>query len=504
MEYLATSKEMKQIDWFTMNQIGIPSMVLMERAALRAVEELERDLKERDKILIICGTGNNGADGIAVSRILQERGCQTSLLIVGNLENATPEFQKQLHIAKELQLSVSYAQDSFDQEIFKMYNILVDGLFGVGLSRPVTGIYHSVVAGMNLSKGRIISLDLPSGLNGETGKVMGVCIKADKTITFGCKKVGMLLYPGREYCGEIVVKDIGFPAVSFKQAGISAFTYNLSDIGAIPKRPAYSNKGTFGKILIIAGSKNMSGAAYLCALAAYRMGAGLVRIFTVEDNRLILQSQLPEAILTTFEPEDLEDSLIEEVCSWATVIAVGPGLSKEPYALQLLDSVLRQAFVPMVLDADALNLIAGHQELTSYFTENIIITPHLGEMSRLIKKSIEEIEEDPVKTAKEYSADYGVICVLKGAATLVTGEEHPLYVNSSGNSGMATAGSGDVLTGIIAGLLAGGMDEYRAATLGVYIHGAAGDRAKEKCGEYYMMAGDIISGIQDLRKTEVK
>lgn len=496
MEYLVTGAEMKKIDSYSIMEIGIPSLVLMERAALSVADAILKRWHHKNKVLILCGTGNNGADGLALLRILRERGYEADAVFPASEHKASSEWTLQFSIVKKLSCSVYKVETIGDIEKLGSYPLIVDAIFGIGLERDITGIYKDLIDYVNHLEAKRISIDIPSGVNSETGKIMNTAIKADLTVTFGCRKRGMVFFPGREYSKEVIVADIGFPPESMKQAQIGAFTYGRQDLSFLPERPAFSNKGTFGKVLIIAGSKNMSGAAYFSAKAAYRMGVGLVRILTVEDNRQILQTQLPEAILTSFQPEDLDHSFIEEACTWATTIVMGPGLGQEPYVYQLIESVLRQAYVPLVMDADALNVISTHEELTSYFTENIIITPHPGEMSRLIKVPVKDIVEAPLETARGYSDEHGITCVLKGAATVVSEAGALDYINTSGNSGMATAGTGDLLSGMIGGLLALNVGEFEAACLGVYLHGLAGDFAKEETGEYGMTAGDVLESLK--------
>ena len=271
-------------------------------------------------------------------------------------------------------------------------------------------------------------------------------------------------------------------------------------------RPAYSNKGTFGKVLLVAGSRNMCGAAYLSALAAYRTGAGLVKILTAEEGRGPLQARLPEAILETYPsvllPEDVlryQDRLRRD-CEWADVVVLGPGLGQAPYAKALVELVLTEVCSALIMDADALNILAADPRLTGYLTENIIITPHLGEMARLTGKTIGEIQKDLVGTARAYGARYGITCVLKDAATVAALRDGRVYLNTSGNSAMAKAGSGDVLTGVMAGLLAQGMEEMDGVALAVYLHGAAGDRYREENGAYGMLAGELADYVGKVLK----
>ena len=498
MRTLVTGEQMKQIDQYTIKEIGIPSLVLMERAAECVVCEILTRIKPADRVWVACGTGNNGADGIAVARMLYLKGYAVTVILAGNLEHGTKECQTQYEIADRLGVNLVEYEDFIPGSC----EVLVDAVFGVGLSREIEGEYRELLELMNRQNTKLrVAVDIPSGIHAGSGQILGVVFQADVTVTFGYEKTGMLLYPGRGFCGERIVADIGFPQISLGQTDAATYTLEEQDLELVPGRPAYSNKGTYGKVLIVAGSEGMSGAAYMSAKAAYRTGAGLVRILTVESNRTILQSQLPEAIVTTYTPEEVMDestafqTRLEELCQWASVIVLGPGLGSESYVEKLMEFILMNAYVPMVIDADGLNCIAQYQELTSYFTENIIITPHMGEMSRLVRQTIDEMKEQLIETARNYADTYGITCVLKDAATIIAGRDGKTYINQSGNSSMAKAGSGDVLTGVIAGLLALGMEEPEAAALGAYIHGRAGDKARELKGTHGVMAEDIIESI---------
>ncbi len=542
MRVLVSGSQMKEIDRYTIQEIGIPSMVLMERAAMAVAAQVELRCTRADRIWAVCGTGNNGADGIAAARMLYLKGYRVSVLLCGDGNRGTPEYQQQLEIAKALEVPVMEYQDFIPGSC----DVIIDGIFGVGLGRAIEGEYREVIEMLESRHAReVIAVDIPSGVHSDTGQIMGIVLKATATVTFGYEKLGTVLYPGRACCGEVIIADIGFPWISYEKSllssremmyrGIRFFTYDTEDAARRPKRPADANKGTFGKVLVVAGSKNMSGAAYLSALSAYRMGAGLVKILTVEENREILQTQLPEAILETYkppvmqegapvsleyedfsrEPETLDapgvpdlqhpagtqsgfdrlDAQIAAACDLAGVIVLGPGLGREPYVEQLVKSVLTHAYVPIVIDADGLNAIADHPELTQYYTENIIITPHVGEMARLTGLTIAKIKENPIDTALDYSSRHGITCVLKDAVTVAAGREGQVYLNTSGTSAMAKAGSGDVLTGAIAGLLAQGEDNWEAAILGVYLHGAAGDRCLERFGPHGLLAGDITNEL---------
>ena len=513
MKYLVSGKQMKEIDRYTIEEIGIPSLVLMERAAMKVAEEIEKIFAhlsktknpalhaDKDEILAVCGNGNNGADGVAAARMLKQKGYCVSVLLAGTRDKGTKELLLQLDIAEKVGVPIMEYGDFLPGK----YGVLIDAVFGIGLGRSIEGRYRELMDMLNrLSPKKVIAVDIPSGIHGETGAVMGCAIKADITITFGYKKLGMALYPGREYCGKIKVADIGFPKMSREHAekvmGRMAFSLEKKDLAMVPKRPDYSNKGTFGKVLIVAGAKNMGGAAFLSALAAYRMGAGLVKVMTPEENRLVIQEKLPEAVVITYDPEkimeDTEESrnfsvVVERECSQADTVVLGPGLGQKPYAGKIVKTVLCFVCSPVIIDADGLNIIASNPEFTGYYTENVIITPHLGEMARLVGKEIREVKEKIIETARDYAGKYGITCVLKDAATVTADRDGNVSVNTSGCSAMAKGGSGDVLTGIIAALTAQGMEEAQAARMGVYIHGLSGERAAVLKGNYGVLAHEI-------------
>lgn len=508
MRYLVTGGQMKEIDRNAIERVGIPSVVLMERAAMFVADEAVRyaeNCKSRDALSVwaVCGSGNNGADGIAAARLLHNKGYKVTVILAGGAEHGTEEFYLQRRIALNLDVPVVDWKDFLPGRC----DILIDAVFGVGLSRQVEGEYEKVLRMMrDCGAEWTIAVDMPSGIHSDNGQVMGLAVPADVTVTFGYRKLGSVLFPGRQYCGQVKVCDIGFPegSVLRLQKELNApvaVTYGPEDLERVPERPRYSNKGTFGKVLVVAGSENMGGAAYLSALAAYRIGAGLVKIMTVSENRQMMQQLLPEAILTVYDASEAEREpeafhrKVERECAWADVIVLGPGIGQGEGTRELLREFLTNAYVPMVLDADGLNTIAGYPELTQYYTENIIITPHLGEMSRLTGLTTEQIRRDIVAAAADYSSTYGVICVLKDSATVVSARDGQRYVNFSGNSCMAKAGSGDVLTGAIAGLLAQGSELWDAATLGVYLHGLAGDCLRDEGGSYGMLARELADRI---------
>lgn len=510
MRYVVDEERMRRIDRFTIQNIGIPALVLMEKSAMavaegviKAEDETGRQLvNKKDRILAVCGTGNNGGDGIAACRLLREKGYLADILILGDEKRASEQTRQQLQIARNLDVPV------LNNTKLKEYNVIIDAIFGIGLDKPVAGIFEAVIKEMNQEENLVFSVDVPSGIHSGSGKVMHEAVRADYTITFGLMKQGLLLYPGCEYAGKVTVADIGFPPKAVEAVQPEVFYYEPEDFLKLPKRMKYSNKGTFGRVLIIAGSRNMCGACFLSGKAAYRTGAGLVKVLTVEDNRNIMQTLLPEAVSTTYNPADFKnkleiDRIIKEM-AWATAIVIGPGMGINGASEKLLDIVLENAKVPVVVDADALNILAARCSLCEEETEerlssltlsnNMILTPHLMEMARLLDKDVEEIRRNIMDTAARTAGNQGCTVVLKDARTIVSDGKQS-YINISGNNGMATGGSGDVLTGIIVALLAQGMDHFEAAALGVYLHGLAADYAAKKGSCYSLMAGDIIEAL---------
>lgn len=501
MRYLVKGTQMKEIDRFTITQVGIPSLVLMERAALAVAEEADRAAGPGGRILAAAGLGNNGADAVAAARMLKEKGHPAAVILVGDRERGTEELKLQLSIAERLGVTV----EQFGDFIPGGCEVLIDGVFGVGLNRPVTGRYEEFLRFLSeIKAGTVVAVDVPSGISSDTGSLLGPALRADVTVTFGYEKLGTAVYPGKDYRGRLVVADAGFPAEAAEKAGMSAFTFGREDLSRLPARPAYSNKGTFGKVLVVGGRKNMAGAAYLAALAAYRTGAGLVKILTPEENREILQTLLPEAVLIPYREEALleEGGLTQEevegLCREASAVVLGPGLGRDEGAVKLVRAVLSAACSPLILDADGLNIVAEEEDLTRYFTENIVVTPHVLEMARLLHTSVKEVQKDIAGTAAGYADRYGITCVLKDAATVVAGKDGSLYVNSSGCSAMAKGGAGDVLSGVIGALLAQGMEEPEAAALGAYIHGLAGETAAARLGGRAVLARDLADSLEGL------
>lgn len=536
MRYVLDAASMKNVDSYSINTLGIPSVVLMERAALSVTEAIESKVKGNihTDIICVCGRGNNGADGLAVARQLYLKGYNVDVYII-NSHASTKEFDIQLNIIKNLGIECINSPD------FSKYGVIVDALFGNGLSRELAGEARIVVDTINKCSTSVrsqytqnsdnngnrlvVAVDIPSGISASTGVVMGSAVNADITVTFGFEKIGHILYPAASYCGKIIRKDIGF--AQYPDMTRDIFTYDYSDISdMLPLRKPDGNKGTFGKALVIAGSRLYGGAAVLSSRAAARIGAGLVRTLTHISNRTAVITGNMECIVDTYDTDEEcgdfvknTETLVDKCICWADVVCIGPGLSMEESAVKLVRSVSAKKNIKKLYDADALNIIAqykieldgsnddvdyeagGNSGNASYKDDmsdkNVVVTPHIGEMSRLTGLDIAVIKNNPIDTARTYSREHNCVCVLKDARTIVSDGER-VYINMLGNDGMATGGSGDVLSGIITGLMAQGLTTFEASALGVYIHGCAGDEAALSNGKYSMVAGDIIDNIKNV------
>lgn len=485
MRYLPVSQEMKELDRYTIQQMQVPSPVLMERAALAVARAVKEQYGRQARVLTVCGSGNNGGDGFAVARLLLLDGIAADVFFAGKESSMTEETALQKKIFE------NYGGKLCRNFNPGEYTVLVDALFGIGLSREVTGSYARLIDQINQASLPVAAVDMPSGISADTGKVMGTAVRADLTVTFAFPKLGQILYPGAEYCGRLLVEDIGITDIGLDpmQKRRMAFHYVPEDLKGLPARKSRSHKGCYGRVLLIGGDLGMAGAAVMAARAACRTGSGLVRVLSCQENRMILQSSVPEAMFYPWGETELEECL-----SWATVVGIGPGLGTSNPALRLLERVMEKWEGPLVADADALNLLALHPQYLERTKAQLIVTPHPGEMARLTGQTAGAILEDIAGWARRCSKEKGLVCVLKDARTAVSDGER-LYVNVSGNDGMAAGGSGDVLTGVICGLLAQGAEPFEGACLGTYVHGLAGDEARDRLGPRGMTAADLAESI---------
>ncbi len=484
---------MKAADDITQKEIGLHQEVLMERAAMAAYQVLEDAIDVTEaSVLIICGPGNNGGDGVALARILSERDCYPDVVVLGDKDKYSEGLTHQIDLLNKIYPEVKVMKELPDA----VYDVVVDALFGISLNRRIEGAFSDAVAYMNNAHelgAFVLSLDIASGVDASTGQAGDVTVQADRTVAFASFKVGHLLFPGAMYSGEVTLKDIGIPSAVMER-GADIHIFHDAEI-ALPPRSPYTNKGSYGKILVVAGSKGMAGAAVLCAEAAMRSGSGMVRIYTDESNRQIVQTALPEAIVSTYDKK-IDKEALQKAIDWCDAIAIGPGLSDSDSARDILKYVIENSDVPVVIDADALNIISSDANMLADASADIIITPHLGEMARLTGIAVDEISKHLISTARDFSKSYGVITVLKDARTITASPKGDVIINTNGNNGMATAGSGDVLTGMIASIRGRSTDSFMAAALGCALHGRAGDEACAELGADHMLAGDIIKHIR--------
>lgn len=492
MIYLPTGEQMRRADLYTIEEIGVPSMVLMERAALEVVRCMEEEQLDFRKVLVICGSGNNGGDGYAIARLLHLKGHDVTIFFAGNSQKRSEENAQQAKIAAHYEIPVITNLGTEE------YSVIIDALFGTGLKREVTGHYREVLCSVNQMAGKKVAVDLPSGIHDTTGARMGIAFCADLTVAIAFPKRGLFLQEGNVCAGKILTGDIGISSETFSE-GTVTFGYEKQDLFlGFPKRKKNSHKGSYGKVLMIAGSKGMSGAAYLSAKAAYAVGAGLVQIYTHEENRVILQQLLPEAIITTYDTFDSEQ--LEKLIQWADLIGIGCGLGKSDTAERVMQYTLKRALVPCVVDADGINILSKHMEWIEETNALIVLTPHMKEMPRMLQCSVRELIEQRMEKLHAFVERYKVVCVLKDARTLVAKEHRNTYLNLSGNAAMAKAGSGDVLAGVIVGILAQQCEPYTSACLGVFLHGLAGDMARDKKGAYSVLASDLVAEISSVLK----
>lgn len=517
-QYLVTASEMKQYDTNTIKKFRIPSLILMERAALVTVEEIQKAWGNRPcRVLIAAGCGNNGGDGLAIGRLLILEGYDVTFVLIGIQDKCTEETKRQIQIVQE------YGAQVFSTMQNGEYDIVIDAVFGIGLSRPVEGISRDAIRWINHSGAHVCSVDISSGIRADTGEVMGDAVQADLTVTYGFRKLGHMLYPGTIYTGKLVCRRMGIDEHSFLGTKPYWYTHIGRDTRLLPTRRPDGNKGTFGKALLIAGNDQIGGAAMMAAKSAFRIGVGMVKVVTAVENRESLLQFVPEAMLLTYTKNiscmkdtdstgqrkcaDKQEFICElkDALQWADSILIGPGIGTGMWPHELLKVCIEESSLPLVIDADGLNLLAQDRELQKLMADRndqdrtIILTPHLGEFARLYGCSVEQVKSGLTDYPRQLSDRLHCIVVCKDARSVVVwhnGQQG--YLNTTGNAGMATAGSGDVLAGIVTGLLAQKMPGADAAVAGVYLHGIAGDLAAKKETESSMTATDIIDRIKDV------
>jgi NAD(P)H-hydrate epimerase len=505
--FVATSQEMQNIDRRAGEEFGIPTLLLMENAALgvtRIVEEMYGPVKG-EKITVVCGKGNNGGDGLAAARQLHNRGARVQVYLLSEQAALKGDAAVNLDIVLKMGTEV-YSSGMYDMQALRIAlnhsHVIIDAILGTGLSSPVTGEYGEVIELIHDSRRPVVAVDIPTGINSDTGEIMGRAVKAAATVSFVIPKRGHLLYPGSEFTGRLHVVDISIPRAAIEKESIYLHLLTEEEMRElIPSRPAESHKGSFGHVLVIAGSIGKGGAAAMTSLSCLRTGAGLVTLAIPESVQPIVAEKVTE-VMTCPLAETAEKTIalsameaILELSRDKEVVAIGPGLTTHKETVEVTRRLIKEIEAPIVIDADAINALAGHLDVLRDRRFPTVLTPHPGEMGRLTGKSAADVQRDRIEIARAFAMAHGVYLILKGAHTVIAEPSGGVHLSPTGNPGMATAGTGDALTGIIAGLIAQKMDISAAVRLGVYLHGLAGDLAAKDIGMVGMIAGDLIARI---------
>ncbi|MBC7332055.1 MAG: NAD(P)H-hydrate dehydratase [Synergistetes bacterium] len=508
---LVTADEMRNVDKYAIEKLGIPGIVLMENAGLRTVigmREVIPDLLSK-KILIVAGKGNNAGDGFVVARHLFNLGGEVKVALCSPSSEIKGDAQVNLEIIKKIGLDIFEIESIGELHmLLEWSDVVVDALLGTGIKGEVKGFFADVIREINDAGKPVVAIDLPSGLEASTGKVYGPCVKANWTFTMCLPKLGLWLYPGSYYTGQIFVVDISIPSwVWESEFDIRRSLLTMPYVREILplRRDLQSHKGNFGRVLVIAGSRGFTGAATLTSLGALRIGAGLVYLAVPESLNDILEVKLTEVITIpvsdsdgAFDIKSLLD--LKEHIERCDVVILGPGIGTSLPTKLFVHSLLEELEKPIVIDADGLNCLVGSEDLFKRYKGEAVITPHPGEMARLIGKSTSYVQENRLDVAEKFSSETGVIVVLKGARTIISSPDGRTYINPTGNPGMATGGTGDVLTGMIGGLIAQGLTPLEASCAGVFLHGLTGDIVASKKGELPLIASDLLDFLPEALK----
>ncbi len=504
------TQQMREADRRTIDEIGIPSIVLMENAGRQAVAAMEaafEDLASRH-VAVLCGRGNNGGDGFVVARTLAQRGVESTVFLLGSVGDVRGDARTNLEVLGRIGLTVVEITNAQDWELHfsevSECDLVVDAILGTGFSGTISGLLETVVADVNGLGVPVVAIDLPTGVSADTHEIEGNAIEASMTVTLAAPKIPLVFPPADTHAGDLVIADIGIPPPVLDELEgpyLELMTRErMREI--VPARAADSHKGDFGRVLVVAGSFGKTGAAHLAALGALRSGAGLVTIATPRSCVPIVASMAAEYMT---EPLDetasgsIDFSALDRVLELnADVIAVGPGLGQAPGTAAFVHGLVERAGVPLILDADALNAFAGDPDrLVGRDGVDVIVTPHPGEMARLLNVSVEAVQHDRLNYARDFAAAHRVHVVLKGHRTIIAGPENRAFVNLTGNAGMATGGTGDLLTGMIAAWFAQLLDAEAACKLAVYLHGTAGDLAEADEGDVALLATDVAGRLGD-------
>ncbi len=506
--YLVTAEEMRAMDRNTIESFGVPGRVLMEnagRGATRAMLKYFPDIRDKH-VGVVAGRGNNGGDGFVIARYLFQRGVRVKVFLLAERSAVKGDAAANLDLLYKLNAPVIEIPDASamsSQKIALMHQqVWVDAILGTGLNSEVKGYFREVIAFLNGSGKPVFSVDIPSGLNSDTGQPMGECIRATATATFAYAKTGHCIYPGAELTGKLTVVDIGIPPYVADKEEPRQYLMTQKDMRRLlTRRSPDAHKGSAGSLLVVAGSTGKSGAAAMTALAAMRTGAGLVTAAVPETIHASLETLLTEAM--TFPlPDEGQGTLgmaafdaVMEQLDKKQCLALGPGMGHTGGARSLTAAIVKESRTPVVVDADGLNCLAGQTDMLKSVEIPVVLTPHPGEMSRLTGLSVADIQKNRIACSREFAQETGTHVVLKGAATVIAHPDGTVYINQTGNPGMASGGMGDILTGIIAGLVTQGYPCEIAARLGVYIHGAAADMLSKETGPVGYLAGDLIEAI---------
>ncbi len=500
---IVTAKEMRSIDERATTEFGIPSLILMENAGRGICDVIEEYFElEGLKVLIVAGKGNNGGDGFVIARHLKNRGAVVTTILLANKKEIKGDARTNLEILERSGIEVKTVTEpatlKSKMKEMKTVDLVVDAIFGTGFSGKPEGIFKEAIKLINQTESFVVAVDLPSGVSAEDGSAQGDAVEADVTVTMCLLKRGHFLYPARSLCGDIWVGDIGIPYHKIESEGTLFLLTDTEIQSLLPTRPPAGHKGTFGKVLVIAGSRGYTGAAALTSLAALKIGAGLVRLGIPEPLANPLETKLTEVVKIPLAATAAETfalpgyDRIAELLADSDVLALGPGIGVHPETKKLVEKILVNAKIPVVLDADGINALAGKTELFAKIKAPLVISPHPGELSRLINQTADEIDKDRIEVAQKTAQVFNTFLVLKGAPTVIADPSGTAFINPTGNSGLASGGSGDVLTGFIAGLIAQGLTPLAAAKVGVYLHGVCADQAVEDKTEYALIASDLL------------
>lgn len=490
---------MRELDRRAIQERGIPGEVLMEAAGSACAQAVRELLPSghAGRVLVVCGRGNNGGDGFVAARLLSQSGCAVEVFLLGDPAtlHGDAALNRDRWQALGQPIRTVRAAADLPPESLAGAGVILDAIFGTGLDKPVRGLEAEVIRAINACGRPVVSADLPSGVSADTGAVLGEAVLARVTVTFGHLKPGLLFYPGATLAGAVRVADICLPPLARSEAQPRAWLMEESDLAAaIRPRPADAHKGMFGHLVVLAGSDFMPGAAALCCTAAMRSGAGLCTLIASEE---VLRRALVGPVEFTGAPLGDFERLAEQ-CRGKRALVMGPGLGQESATAERVRQAAQAIEIPAVLDADGLNLLSGHLDLLREARAPRILTPHPGEAARLLECAAGEIQADRLAAARRLAARTGAVVALKGARTVIADSSGEAFLCSAGNPGMATGGTGDVLAGIIGGLLSQGHPALEAARLGVHLHALAGDRAAETRGQRGLVARDLLESLPDV------